>query len=537
MPARIRPYTMDIGQINIPWHVILRFLISEGSAYFGKSKDDAQRAALANSRVFPVTRVKQPVQSLVTYEGVEYEMQAQMETDEKLAMQLRQVGAEELSKRGEIVVVASFVMTRPETRALSLEQRLAAIELFYIKSCKKYKDEHFHKDGNPKLMFKASQEYDRMTAAEDATYIKAMDRYRKIYDGAWTATRQKQLIVSSHDGSKTAYFSPDVPSMNRFHLPTWNNCNDRIPYAEWILQTVPENAMHLAKPTIGTEHFLGTLADMAFKRVDISPEQFVETVNNISLHASKISEGKLENYAKMGTSERVLLIKAVELTFYTVMMVAHATRYHNDGRMIKVFKRMVRVDVEAPQHDMMAGTSDAGDCEDEETPEIIIASLIQLGRTSGDKETGGRGWSHPVLKAMRTILQLYADFTIFGSVNGRQVSDGEKSKGLEDEEGLIRSVDDINEPIGGHTFLIMIALLELASRYEESKEIIDLIVNYSVSAKIEAHVLGLLRGWTGTTDKDLEATLFKIYRVCPAPSSKGRAAKNRCNFPLKPTLV
>ena len=528
-----RPYTVDIGQINIPWHVVLRFMISSGAAFIAKM-DKAETDAANRSRVFPSVKIKQEVKSLVTYEGVEYEIQAQMANDQNLAMELKRAGPDALSRRGELVIIASLVATTKETQALTLKERIDRIEYFYLKQCPIYKEKKVTLgESEPMRIVKASQYYDERTSEEDRLYNTAMDRYRGVYDALWTAVGKRQLVIKSHDGSKETTFEPDVPSMSRFHLPTWNLCNDRIPYAEWILQTVPENASHLAKPTLGTEFFLSTLANMSFKRVNISREEFLETANGFTLNAASMDVREFSLMLKTGHPKRTLVIKTVEIVFYTIMMVAHATRYEGDGRLIRLFKRMVRVDVEAPQHDMVSGTSDGGDCEDEETPEIIILSLLQLGRVGGDLASGGRGWSDPTLAAMRRVIQLYVDYTIFGSVSGRQISDKQRKEGIEDEEGLIETVDDKTEPIGGHTYLVGQSLAESASRYEEHHKLVDVIVGYSVSQRIREHLLGVIRGWTGKADSELERLLLKLYKSLPSPIFEGTGRQEPLQLPLE----
>lgn len=457
--AGVRPIVVFMGQVNIPAHVVMRFLISDGVASLVKEVDEKSLP-----EEFPTTRLKQEVLSMATKEGVEARidnLQRGNAADRALAAALSEMGPEKLMQKGIVHVKASLRVTTKETRAMSLRDRLQLLEDYYIS--KAPVDHEARKHHRSIHMETASMAYDKRTSREDELMRKAWRRYQQAYDEFWDAAGDGKFRFN------TRTLRPDAPHMSRFRLPFWTNGMDKVPYAEWWLRTLPQNAPHLPRPTLGTERFLRNIIEIGLHHMGLTAEELMDVADNVLYKVKQTSKEQRKAYLSRSSPMWARFVRCIEAIFAALMAPAHACRYSSDGRYVNALFRLLRVDVESPQHDTAAGVSEDGDCEDLEKLMIIVWAIVASGRDGGNLSNGGRGWSDKLVNVSCQFLQHYCDFNNFGSVRGAQLSDANP----EDEEGLIGTPEDLNEDIGGHMYGSAAPLPVVARRYQKNRAFVQ----------------------------------------------------------------
>lgn len=475
----VRPIVVFLGQVNMPAHVLLRFLISDGTAALandsqkkkkkGSSDDDA-----GGQEEFPSTRLKQELVSVATKEGVEIRIDALRQgnaADRALAATLEAMDPEKLMVKGIVHMHASLRATTPETQALTLEERLDLLEDFYIS--KAPVDREMRKHHKRIHMETASQAYDKYTARENELLQRAWKRYQQAYDEFWETMGDGRLRFG-----KTV-LAPDAPHMARFRLPFWLNGADRLPFAEWWLRTLPQNAPHLPRATLGTERFLRNTLEIGINHMGLTVAEFSASARDVLQGARNLSQEQRSAYLDRTSKTWGRFVRCLEALFAALMAPAHACRYSSDGRYVNALYRLLRVDVETPQHDTAAGVSDDGDCEDLEKLMIIIWAILITGRDGGELGSGGRGWSDSLVATARHLLQHYCDFNTFGSVRGAQLADASP----EDEEGIIGTAEDLTEDIGGHMYATAAPLSIVARRYNKNRAFVQDCLDDSLRRK------------------------------------------------------
>jgi len=530
------PYTICLGQINLAWHVILRFMVGDGHAALARGAAGA--AALEAGAPFPRTTLEQEVSSLVTREGVAYRIELLKNSgsgkDKRLALELEAMDPADLAHKASITVHAGLLRARDsggegDTR----DARLALTERFLLDN-RPRGSEHAHASAS---FVAAVQAYDVESNRRDELYRTAMSRYSRAYDALWTMSGRARVLTLPNaraaDGPGATEFRPDVPSMARFHLPLWINGEEKYPFAEWQLSTLPGRARHLPEPTVRTEAWLRTLIAIATRRAGTTAERFARALEPVTRGARHATPEYLARAALIGTPEHDELIRAVEVAGYVTASVAHNGRYQGDGRYvngrlrsIRKFLRM-RLDVESPSHDVMAGTAADGDCEDLEKLIAILTALIELGRIGGSQD--GRGWTDAALVCLRDLLVLCATFHTFGSVNGAELKD---AAGKENEEGLVGSKADMGDDIGGHMFGVTATLPHLEARYIRSRDLILRVTGEDLPAVLTAYIDSVMGDWVGGDRKAL-ARLRRVWATLPARVNEGTGRQEPLLLPAE----
>lgn len=461
----VRPIIVFMGQANIPAHVMMRFLIADGEATLAGKKKKEEEDEVGGEREFPVTRLKQEVLSVATKEGVEARIDTLRQgnaAERALAAVLEGMGSDKLMKKGVVHVHASLRATTAQTRAMTLRERLDLLADYYTSKAPVDREERKHHKSVH--METASMAYDKRTAEEDARRQRALESYEQAYNEFFDAS----------GGGATMRFgkrslAPDAPHMARFRLPFWTNGTDRIPYAEWWARTLLQNAPHLPRPTLQTERFLANILEIGLNHMGVSVNEFMVVADDILYRVQETRQEKRAAYLDRTKLQWALFVRCIEAVFAALMAPAHACRYSSDGRYVNALYRLLRVDVESPQHDTAAGVSDDGDCEDLQKLMIIVWAILLLGRDGGDLSSGGRGWADKLVATARYLLQHYCDFNNFGSVRGAQLADANPN----DEEGLIGTPDDLTEDIGGHMYGSAAPLPVVARRYAKNRAFVQ----------------------------------------------------------------
>lgn len=551
------PYTVAMGQIYIPWHVLLRFAVSDGHAEAARKDYDLMSTPLDPFIAFPSTTMKQEFSSLVTRDGIAYRI-AVLESDTEtrsLAVELRAMDKAQLAHKATLRVHMAFISTRGAPRT-TWGRRLEKIEAFMINN-RPHPDEP-RKKGLDRFV-DACRRYDQETYERDQEYNEAMKRYMTVYDQLWNIDETTKVLRLSLPNENTSlskgalggggggvtHFTPDVPSMKRFHLPTWVLGEERIPFVKLWTGTLPGMARHLPEATKHTEHWVKHLLDIGIKRANITSEEFVATIRTFTSDAAKQSLETLRKGAEIGTVEHNSLIRCIEALSYTVLLISHVCRYNNDVRHAnkKISKGDLRkmaedatyntlfiYDVESPQIDVQAGIASDADCEDDELAAAFLASLIEFGRLNGDAKTGGRGWTVDIAAAAFDALKLIVHFNHFGAVKGAQLSD---AKDNENDEGFVRSREDLEGAIGGHTYQFGSTIPFLEERYRKNSVLVMQVTGRDLAAILRRYVDGVLGAWIPVEDATRLELLRIVWASLPAFVNEGTGRQEPLLLPLE----
>lgn len=522
-----RDYTVELGQINIPWHVILRFLVSDGHASLSRGNDkEITGTSYQEMRLFPRTRVTQELSSLALVDGVRYNIKFLRATGhKKMAIELEKMDVRDLTHKATISLIVGIVCPsgiEPETCLELLEEHIIANRPYR---------ERERKHGLDKFVF-ALKLYDEKTAERARIITEALTEYQARYEKPWVQSNRVRLLVlpagASPDDDAATILRPDVPSMGRFHLPTWVCGDERYPFAMWWFGTLHGIAGHLPEPTVKTEHWLHHLLALAQRRARIDSHEFNRIMVRITHKAHEASPEMLYKLALRGTLESNSLIRCLEALSYLASMVAHNCRYSNDvqrgsrkfglGHTQRHTKRRFTFDAETPQHNTAAGIADEGDCEDMEKLIAIIGSLLAQGRMSGDQETRGRGWATDGLLACYHAAQLIVRYHHFGPVMGAQIKDAE---GKENEEGLIGDKVDMSNDIGGHMYAFTESVVRLSNRYAKHRSLVmRLTGGTDLSAELEPYIRRKLM-YMVRDNEDQYVLLRNVWANMPAWVDEG----------------
>lgn len=543
-------FTRGLGQVFIPWHAIIRHLVQDGVASVDGVKRHWDDRETVGQFLFPTTTVKQEFSSLVTRDGIAYRVEIlKSQKKDTLAFELEKLDAKALAHKATLYVHVGMMTGKlpllpGEKRRkhnlveLTLRERIDIISDFMINNQPNKKAGHKH--GLDRFV-EACQRYDKETDRQTRLFVKAMEAYGKQYEQLWAVdSYSKERLLTLPDrvqsNGSVLKFRPDVPSMMRFHLPTWAVGEERIPFVQLWFGTMPGMAKHLHEPTVYTEHWLLQLLRKGTKLAHITEDAFIEAVARITYDVHKTSPDHLDRAAIKGTVEHNQLVRVIEALSYTVSAVAHAARYQGDvatankALMDKLIKKhdwlkdervqadMFRYDTEDGQTGITAGTESAGDCEGVEYVIATIENLMIQGRINGDSRAGGgRGWSMPLLVAAHCMLSMLADFNHYGAVNGAQLSDA-KDRG--NEEGFVGSDIDTKGGIAGHTYSFGKPLAVLEAQYEKHKDFIMRAVGVDLAAILRAHIEQVYAPWV-RGNLDTLARVRKVLRSLPAHVNEG----------------
>jgi hypothetical protein len=516
-----------LGHVFIPWHVILRFMVSDGHALL--SHDPSATTPSAN--LFPETHVKQEVSALITRDGIDYRVAslgAHRKTHE-LAVRLSKMDAQDVSHKATLGVKAGLLMpTSALLQFIDFPERLKLIERFLIERCPPHRMSK-KPEGIDHFTF-ALQQYDAMTNERDRLVANAMLKYQQVYESLWSEDKKRALLVQSGSGNTKAHIAipPNVPSMSRFHLPTWApSGNERIPFVMWWKASLPRFAEgHFPMATEMTEQWLAHLLTLGLRRAAFEKTEFIAVLRDVTLQASATDLDALRRYALVGTKEYFAFLRVRETVDYMISSLSHASHYSHDQRFAnakfyyserkkRMRKMLFQYDVESPQHDIAAGVNQDGDCEDLETLIMILDDLIKLGRAHIDED--GRSWSLQELKLLRAYLSLMAHYSNFGSVDGAQVKD---AQGKEELEGFIRSEQDLSNEIGGHMYSLTESLVRTEYRFTKHRKLVILLYGQDLGALLHEHTEKILMHWVHN-DKHRADLLREVYLRHPGAVHEG----------------
>jgi hypothetical protein len=558
-PSEKRDNTMAVGQCYIPWHLLLRGLVSDGHAWLVRSeKGAASEDATVTLSSFPSTNARQEFSSLLVRDGIDYKvaMLASNPKTRSLALELK-ASTQDASRKASVSLHIGLVKTGPpsarvEKKPDTYRRRLRWIEKFLIANYPG--QEKFQKPSGIDRFVFAMQRYDAATSERDRIYRDAMAHYQRVYESFWasaappattTAIQSQASVLSSatatgetkEDGEagsgpplrvlvlpavggrpgedKFVCFRPDVPSMARFHLPTWVNGDERYPFVMFWRGSLPGpgySAPHLPEATAFTEAWLRHMLGLALRRARISPKKFVLAVSAVTHKAWQTPLTALREASTKGSKRYNRLLRCLEAGSFFECMVAHNCRYSPDVRLAgaKYFfahrgrrdearhRSMYTLDVEHPSHDAACGTADDNDCEDMEWLISLIKAVTIHGQR-GAGPGGERGWSNDELHAMQQWLSMLVLYANFGSVQGAQLKDSQGNK--EEIEGFIGSSADLGNEIGGHMASFVETKVRLELKYEKHKELVYRITGKDRAAILRAHTSAKIRIWLTPEDK------------------------------------
>lgn len=531
-------FTRGLGQVFIPWHVIIRHLVSDGIARIKSEGLDEESQETGDKQLFPTTTMKQEFSSLVMRDSIAYRIEIlKSQRKDTLALELKKLDANELAHKATLYVHVGLLTS--DRAKLSLGERIEIIVDFMVDN-RPHKDKP-RKHGIDKFV-DACQRYDNETFNRTKVYQEAMAAYMKQYEQLWAVDKdntERLLTLPDRVQSNGALiqFRPDVPSMMRFHLPTWAIGEERIPFVQLWFGMMPGMAKNLHEPTIYTEHWLVHLLRIGIKRAHLTEESFIESIAKITYDANTTTPAHFELASLRGTREHNQLNQCIEALSYTVSALSHAARYQGDvatanrrimERLIKKFTwladnkktqdEMFRYDTEDGQTGITSGMESAADCEGVEWVIAMLENLLIQGRVNGNaRNGGGRGWSMPLLMAAHAMLSVLADFNHFGAVNGAQLSD---AKDHENDEGFVGSSIDTKGAIAGHTYSFGKPMAVLEAQYEKHKDLVMRIVGMDLALILRNHMEKFYAPWVHG-NMDTLARVRKVLRSLPAYVNEG----------------
>jgi hypothetical protein len=502
---------VGLGHVFVPWHVILRFMVSDGHATLDHDPSGTTSSA---ANLFPRTQIKQEFSSLITRDGIDYRVASLAGTHKtkELSVQLSKMDAAAVAHKATLGIKVGLMMpTSALLQSIDFPERLKVMERFLIEKCPPHRMRH-KPEGIDHFVF-ALQQYDAMTNERDRLVAEAMVKYQQVYESLWSEDKKRALLLHPHGVAPTGpvrsrarlSIPPNVPSMARFHLPTWApSGNERIPFVLWWKASLPRFAEgHFPAATAMTEEWLAHLLALGLRRANVDKALLVTTLANVTRDASNVDLDHLRRYSLVGTHEYVALVRVRESVDYMISSMSHAAHYSHDQRFAnarfyyhekrrRLRNMLFKYDVESPQHDIAAGVNQDGDCEDLETLIMMLDDLIKNGRPQHMDEVG-RSWSNEELKLLRSYLSMMAHYSNFGSVDGAQVKD---AQGKEELEGFVHSPQDLGMDIGGHMYSLTESLVRIEYRYTKHRKLVKLLYGEDLGAIVHEYTQKLLLHWT-----------------------------------------